>query len=366
MIEIAPVAVDAMGGDNAPGAIVQGAINAARKGLAVVLVGSEALVRAELKRHHAGSALPVSVHHASEVVEMADHPGQAMRRKKENSIRVCFELVKSGRASGMVSAGNSGAVMAGAIFVLGRLGAVERPAIVSVIPALRGTPILLDMGANVDCKPVHLVQFALLGEVYSRRVLGVNKPRVAILSNGEEESKGTELTRAAAAALRGCAGLNFAGYCEGRDLLSGDFDVIVSDGFTGNVALKTMEGTAKALGELVGRALRSGLRSKIGGLLAKQALSEMKRRVDWREIGGAPLVGVNGVGVIGHGASDALAIENAIRRAFSAARARCTEEMGKAAGRAEELLARAEREVAPAEPDRTLHQGRREPAPRDV
>ncbi len=366
MFEIAPVAVDAMGGDNAPGAIVQGAINAARKGLAVVLVGSEELVRAELKRHQAGCALPISVHHASEVVEMADHPGQAMRRKRENSIRVCFELVKSGEASGMVSAGNSGAIMAGAIFVLGRLGAVERPAIVSVIPALRGTPILLDMGANVDCKPIHLVQFALLGEVYSRRVLNVNRPRVAVLSNGEEESKGTDLTRAAAAALRGCAGLNFTGYCEGRDLLSGDFDVIVTDGFTGNVALKTMEGTAKAMGELVRRALRSGLRSQIGGLLAKQALTEMKRRVDWREIGGAPLVGVNGVGVIGHGASDALAIENAIRRAYSAARARCTEEMAEAAGRAEELLARAERAMASAEPERTLHKGRREPAPRDV
>ncbi len=366
MTQIAPVAVDAMGGDNAPGAVVQGAIDAARKGLAVVLVGPEASVRAELKRHHASSALPISVQQASQVVAMADHPGQAMRRKKENSIRVCFELVKSGGASGMVSAGNSGAVMAGAVLVLGRLGSVERPAIVSVIPALRGTPILLDMGANVDCKPIHLVQFALLGEVYSRRVLGVSKPRVAVLSNGEEESKGTDLTRAAAAALRGCAGLDFVGYCEGRDLLGGDFDVIVTDGFTGNVALKTMEGTAKALGELIRRALRSGLRSQIGGLLAKQALTEMKRRIDWREIGGAPLVGVNGVCVVGHGASDALAIENAIRRAHSAARANCTEEMAQVAAQAEELLARSEGPAATSQGERNLRHGRREPAPRDV
>src|SRR5512138_2220421 len=201
MVDVAPVAVDAMGGDHAPGAIVQGAINAARKGRKVVLVGPEERVRDELRRHRAGS-LPIEVHHASEVVEMHDHPGQAMRRKKDNSIRVCFELVKSGRASAMVSAGNSGAVMAGAIFVLGRPEGVERPAIISVLPALKGAPLLLDMGAVVDCRPSHLVQFALMGEVYARRVIGIHRPRVAVLSNGEEDSKGTDLTRTAAAALR--------------------------------------------------------------------------------------------------------------------------------------------------------------------
>jgi glycerol-3-phosphate acyltransferase PlsX len=333
---IAPVAVDAMGGDHAPGAVVQGAVNAARNGLEVILVGPEARVREEL-RHRGGASLPIQVHHASEVVEMDDHPGQAMRRKRDNSIRVCFDLVRKGEASGMVSAGNSGAVMAGAIFVLGRLGDVDRPAIASVLPAIRGTPILLDMGANVECKPIHLVQFALMGEVYARRVVGVRHPRVAILANGEEESKGTELTRAAAAALRR-APIRFAGYCEGRDLLTGEFDVIVTDGFTGNVALKTMEGTARMLGDLVKQALRSTVSSKIGGLLAKKALGEMKRRVDWREVGGAPLVGVDGVGVISHGSSDALAIENAIRRARDAARAHVTEEMAEAAGRAVALL----------------------------
>src|SRR5512142_1055343 len=179
--KIAPVAVDAMGGDHAPGAIVHGAVNAARKGLPVVLVGPEPRVRDELARHHAGKDLPISVHHAAEVIDMDDHPGQAMRRKKDNSIRVCFELVKRGEACGMVSAGNSGAVMAGAIFVLGRLPAVERPAIISVLPALNGHPLLLDMGANVECKPIHLVQFALMGEVYARRVLGVSRPKVAVL-----------------------------------------------------------------------------------------------------------------------------------------------------------------------------------------
>jgi len=335
---LAPVAVDAMGGDHAPGAIVQGAINAARKGLAVTLVGPEAVVREELSRHHAAKALPISVHHASEVIDFHDHPGQAMRRKKDNSIRVCFDLVKAGAACGMVSAGNSGAVMAGAIFVLGRPDGVERPAIVSVLPALKGTPLLLDMGANVDCKPVHLVQFALMADVYARRVLGVHRPRVAILSNGEEETKGTDLTRAAAAALRRSP-LHYTGYCEGRDLLTGELDVIVTDGFTGNVALKTMEGTAKVVGELLKRSIMSSTVSKIGGLLAKKALDGMKKRMDWREIGGAPLLGVAGVGFISHGRSDALAMENAIHRVAAAARTHFTDELAAAVAPAESLLA---------------------------
>src|SRR6266536_4912521 len=333
-----PVAVDAMGGDNAPAAIIQGAIDSARQGLPVVLVGPEAVVREELARHRGVETLPITVKHASEVVAMDDHPGQAMRRKKDNSIRICFELVKHGEACGMVSAGNSGAVMAGAIFVLGRLPAVERPAIISVLPALKGSPLLLDMGAVVDCKPSHLVQFALMGEVYARRVIGVARPRVAVLSNGEEDSKGTDLTRAAAAALRKSS-IHFVGYCEGRDLLTGEFDVIATDGFTGNVALKTMEGTAKVVGEYLKRAFRSSLRAKIGGLLSRPALEGMKKRMDWREVGGAPLVGVNGVGVISHGRSDALAIENAIRRAGDAARTHFTDEIAQAVAPSEALLA---------------------------
>jgi phosphate acyltransferase len=352
-----PVAVDAMGGDHAPSAIVEGAIRAARRGLPVVLVGPEAAVREELARQRVGAALPVTVKHASEVVAMDDHPGQAMRRKKDNSIRVCFELVKGGEACGMVSAGNSGAVMAGAIFVLGRLPAVERPGIISVLPALKGHPLLVDMGANVDCKPVHLVQFALMGEVYARRVLGVARPTVAVLSNGEEDSKGTDLTRAAAAALRR-APIDFRGYCEGRDLLTGDFDVIVTDGFTGNVALKTMEGTAKVVGELIKQALMSSALSKLGGLLAKGALGEMKRKIDWREIGGAPLVGVAGVGFITHGRSDALAIENAVRRVRAAADAHATDEIGTAAGLADGLLG------GEAAADAGQQQARANPAPR--
>jgi glycerol-3-phosphate acyltransferase PlsX len=338
---LAPVAVDAMGGDHAPGAIVQGAIDAARKGLPVVLVGPEGVVRDELARRHAATSLPIEVKHATEVIDFNDHPGQAMRRKKDNSIRVCFDLVEAGTACGMVSAGNSGAVMAGAIFVLGRPRGVERPAIVSVLPGLKGSPLLLDMGANVDCKPIHLVQFGLMGELYARRVLGVTAPSVAVLSNGEEEGKGTELTRAAAGALKG-SGIDFRGYCEGRDLLTGEFDVIVTDGFTGNVALKTMEGTAKVVGEHLKRAIRSTLVSSVGGLLARKALEAMKKKMDWREVGGAPLLGVNGVGFISHGRSDALAIENAVRRAHAAARTHYVDEVAAAVAPAEALLARAQ------------------------
>jgi glycerol-3-phosphate acyltransferase PlsX len=343
--KLAPVAVDAMGGDHAPGAIVQGAINAARKGLSVILVGPEERVREELRKHRAAQSLPIGVRHAPEVVEMDDHPGQAMRRKKQNSIRVAFELVKAGEACGMVSAGNSGAVMAGAMFVLGRVDGVERPAIVSVVPGLKGQPLLLDMGAVVDCKPSFLVQFALMGELYSRRVAGVQRPRVAILANGEEETKGTDLTRTAAAALRHSS-IDFVGYCEGRDILTGEFDVIVTDGFTGNVALKTMEGTAKVMGELLKRSLKSTAISAIGGLLAKTALEGMKKRMDWREIGGAPLVGVNGVGFISHGRSDALAMESAIRRVRDAARSHFVDEIATAVASTDALVeaARAEAE----------------------
>jgi glycerol-3-phosphate acyltransferase PlsX len=220
---------------------------------------------------------------------------------------------------------------------------------------------MLDMGAVVDAKPIHLVQFALMGETYARRVYGIARPRVAILSNGEEESKGTELTRAAAAALRR-SGIEFVGYCEGRDLLTGEFDVIVTDGFTGNVALKTMEGTAKVVGEYLKRALRSSTSAKIGGLLSKAALEGMKKRIDWREVGGAPLVGVNGVGFITHGRADALAIEIAVRRAGEAARSHFTDEIARAVAPSEALLAAV---AAGASGDENPHPARR-PAPTDA
>jgi len=350
---IAPVALDAMGGDHAPVATVQGAIDAARKGQAIILVGPEERVRAELDRQRASWNLPVQVRHAPEIVGMDDHPGQAMRRKKQNSIRVALEMVRDGEASAAVSAGNSGAVMAGAMMVLGCAGDVMRPAILSVLPAAKGRSVMLDAGANVDCKPIHLVQFALMGEVYSRRVLGVSRPRVALLANGEEASKGTALTRAAAAALAR-SGLRFQGYCEGRDLLGGDVDVVVTDGFTGNVALKTMEGTAQALALMMKEALHRTLPARLGGALVKNAIDEIRRRVDWREIGGAPLLGVDGVAVIAHGASDRRAVANAVARAADGARASCTGEIGEAAAQASVLL-----DMERDEEESTVGKGRR-------
>jgi glycerol-3-phosphate acyltransferase PlsX len=227
--------------------------------------------------------------------------------------------------------------MAGAMMVLGCSGEVSRPAILSVLPAVKGRPVMLDAGANVDCKPLHLVQFALMGEVYARRVLGVAKPRVALLSNGEEPTKGTAVTRAAAAALARSS-LRFQGYCEGRDLLAGEIDVVVTDGFTGNVALKTMEGTAQALARMMRDALRQTLPARVGGALVRAAIEDVRRRVDWREIGGAPLLGVGGVVVIAHGASDRRAVANAVARAADGARASCTGEIGAAAGLAAALL----------------------------
>ncbi len=334
---IAPVALDAMGGDDAPVAVVQGAIDAARKGQAIILVGPEERVRAELDRQKASWNLPVQVRDAPEIVGMDEHPGQAMRRKRQNSIRVAMELVRDGEASAAVSAGNSGAMMAGAMMVLGCAGGVLRPAILSVLPAAKGHPVMLDAGANVECKPVHLVQFALMGEIYARRVLGVSRPRVAILANGEEATKGTAVTRAAAEALTRST-LRFQGYCEGRDLLAGEVDVVVTDGFTGNVALKTMEGTAQALAVMMREALHRTLPVRLGGALVKTAIDEIRRRVDWREIGGAPLLGVEGVVVIGHGASDRRAVANAVVRAADGARASCTGEIGEAAALAAGLL----------------------------
>jgi glycerol-3-phosphate acyltransferase PlsX len=348
---IAPIAVDAMGGDNAPGAVVQGAIDAARKGQAIILVGPEERVRAELDRHRAGRDLPVQVRHAPETVGMDEHPGQAMRRKKANSIRIALELVRDGEAAAVVSAGNSGAVMAGAMMVLGRAGDVQRPAILSLLPAVKGRPVMLDSGANVDCRPAHLVQFALMGEVYSRRVLGVARPRIALLSNGEEASKGTEVTRAAAAAL-GRSGLRFEGYCEGRDLLRGEIDVVVTDGFTGNVALKTMEGAAQALAVMMREALRRTIRARLGAVLVMSAIDEVRHRVDWREIGGAPLLGVEGVVVTAHGASDRLAVASAVALAAEVARASCTREIGEVAALAAGLL-EGEQEAADGNPGAT-------------
>ena len=330
-----------MGGDLAPAATAEGALRAHReRGLEVLLVGDEPRVRAELRRLGAGDH-ELRVHHASEVVEMGEHPGQALRKKKDSSIRVCFDLCKAGQVAGMVSAGNSGAVLAGGLFVLGRLEHVDRPCIGGFLPTLKGVgrAVLVDMGANVVCTPEQVVQFALMGEVYARRILGVGKPRVGVVANGEEEGKGTDLTRAAAAALgKPESGVEFRGYVEGKDVFSGDFDVIATDGFTGNVLLKTAEGAVWAFGQLLKRQVQASRVATAGALLMKSSLEWVKRRVDYEEIGGAPLLGVRGVAMIAHGRSSALAILNALSAAEAFAQQHLEEDLTDAARRAAALF----------------------------
>jgi glycerol-3-phosphate acyltransferase PlsX len=323
------LALDAMGGDNAPGAVVDGAALFAHEHPQheVVLVGPERRLREALLDHPGLTNLVVQ--HASEVVEMGEHAVASIRKKKDSSLRVCFELIRAHRASAMVSAGNSGAVMAGALLVLGRIRGVERPAFAALFPALKGGGrcLLLDAGANVDCKPVHLAQFAVMGEAYVRKLLGVARPRVGVLSNGEEQTKGTALTRHALEMLRQ-SDLAFVGYVEGKDIFSGEVEVVVTDGFTGNVVLKTSEGTAMAVASLIRSAIeRAGVSEKIGALLLRPTLAGLKRVVDYAEYGGAPLLGVDGVGIVAHGRSNPKAIKNALKAALQTAEVQLRDEL---------------------------------------
>jgi glycerol-3-phosphate acyltransferase PlsX len=315
-----PVALDAMGTDQAPAAELEGAITAVReRGARVILVGDEARLRAALSAAGAG-ALGIEVRHASQVITMHDAPAIVVRKKTDSSMRVCFDLVKRGEASAVVSAGNSGAMLACGLFVLKRLPKVERPAIVTTFPTPVGPCALLDMGANVDCKPRALAQFAVLGAVYSRILHGKPRPRVGLLANGSEDHKGTELTREShallsrAASLAGGADFDYVGYVEGRDIFAG-VDVVVTDGFTGNVVLKTVEGTAMAIFDLLRREVGQSRLAQAGALLMRPAFRNLKAMMDYAEYGGAPLFGVDGVAVVCHGSSNAKAIKNAIHAA---------------------------------------------------
>jgi len=308
------LALDAMGGDTGPAAVVAGALHfaAAHPDVRLVLVGEESRVREALP-----ARLPpnVRVHHASEVVGMEEHALAAVRAKRDASVRVCFELVKRREADAAVTAGHSGAAMAAALAVLGRLPGVERPALAALFPGLgvTGRCLLLDVGANAECRPSHLAQFAVLGAAYVRACHGVASPRVAVLSNGEEESKGTPLTRGALALLKH-SDLDFRGYAEGKDLFSGAFDVLVTDGFTGNAVLKASEGVAAGLTGLLQQAVHQAhLPSRLGGLLLRPTLAGLGRLVDASEVGGVPLLGIAGVGVIAHGRSSPRAIASALR-----------------------------------------------------
>jgi phosphate acyltransferase len=303
------IAVDAMGSDHAPAVEVDGAVQAAAQ---LVLVGQEDLLRPLLAKHDA-AGLPIEIVHASEVVTMADSPSTAVRRKKDSSIRIAETLMRDGKVGGVISAGNTGAVMATAKFVVGTLAVVDRPALSTVLPTQKGKPaILLDVGANVDCKPMHLEQFAIMGDIYSRAIFGIRRPRVGLLSIGEEDSKGNELTKESFKGLRH-APINFIGNVEGRDIFKGDVDVIVCDGFTGNVALKLSEGLFETFIEMLGQELHRTLSAKVGAILAKDAFRAFKRRLDYSEFGGAPLLGIKGITIVCHGRSNANAIKNAIR-----------------------------------------------------
>ncbi len=310
------IALDAMGGDYAPRATVEGAVAAARElGIGVVLVGDRAKLEKELAEHkHSG--LDLTIEHAPEVVTMEDSPLESILVKPESSLHVSFELLKRGEAEAVVSAGNSGAMMTAAMVILGNLPGVDRPAIASLVPSSEGLTLLIDAGANTEVKAFNLVQFAVMGHLYAHHVLKLERPRVGILSNGEEDSKGTDQTRAAAATLRSMSGdINYIGYVEGRDINTGKADVVITDGFTGNVALKTMEGFAQFAFGCMRELFSPGLRGSLAYLLIRKRMAALRQRFDKSEYGGAPLLGVNGVAIVAHGSSNARAIRNALRAA---------------------------------------------------
>ncbi len=308
------IALDAMGGDHAPTATVDGALAAAEDGFHILLVGDEAVLHDELKRR-GGPPPNVHVHHASEVVEMEDTPRSAARGKKDSSLRVAFELVRSAQADAVVTMGNSGAAMAAGIFVCRRLPGVLRPAIATLIPSPAGRAVLLDVGANVDCKPEHLVQFAAMGAALASAATGVTQPSVKVLSNGSEEGKGTDLTRAAATRLADLPGIEFQGYIEPAQVLRSDANVIVTDGWTGNILLKTAEGVASHLASAVRDAAHSTWMARSGALLLGPALRRALKPLDHREAGGGLLLGIDACAVIGHGSADGQAVASALRLA---------------------------------------------------
>jgi glycerol-3-phosphate acyltransferase PlsX len=306
------IAVDGMGSDNSPLSEVEGAVEAARAyRVHVLLVGKESQL-VPLLRRAGGDGLPIEIRNASQVVEMDEQPSLALRKKRDSSIRVAADMVRAGVAGGLVSAGNTGAVMAISKTVFGVVPGVDRPALAAILPTLAGHAVLLDVGANVACKPHQLVQFAIMGHVFCKIIIGVHSPRVGLMSVGEEESKGNSLTKEVHKSLKE-TNLNFIGNVEGRDVYNGRADVIVCDGFTGNVALKTSEGLIEAVLKLLRDELSSNLQAKLGALLSQQSFKRLKKRLDYSEYGGAPLLGLRGASIICHGRSSSNAIKNAIR-----------------------------------------------------
>ncbi|MBI4378107.1 MAG: phosphate acyltransferase PlsX [Nitrospinae bacterium] len=308
------IAVDAMGGDNAPFVVVEGAVCASREfGADIILVGNKNIISLELEKYNI-EKLSLSIKHTSEVIEMDESPSVALRKKKDSSIRVGVGLIKNGEADAFVSAGNTGAVMAAATLILRTLKGVDRPAIAVQLPTINGPVILIDAGANVDCKPYQLFQFGIMGHVFARYILDRDEPRVGVINNGEEEDKGNEATKEVYKMFKKSS-LNFIGNVEGKELYQGTADVIVSDGFVGNIALKVSESLADMIGRSLKDLFSKNWRSRLGYLMVKPYLEAFKKSVDYSEYGGAPLLGVNGVCIIAHGSSSPKAIKNAIRQA---------------------------------------------------
>ncbi len=309
------IAVDAMGGDHAPRSIVEGAVLAAREyGTEIILTGPREKIQAELEKFSDHSSLPIRVEHAEQVVEMDEAPAKVLRNKKKSSMKIGIDLVKSGEAAAFVSAGNTGAVLAYCTIILRPLKGVDRPAIAIQLPTLTGTSILLDAGANVDCKTSQLFQFGIMGHVFAKYILEKENPSVGLLSIGEEDSKGNEITKEVFQMLKS-SHINFIGNVEGKEVYRGNADVIVCDGFTGNVALKISESLAEMIGTNLKNIFMTNWASKLGYFFLKPHLAEFKKKVDHSETGGAPLLGVNGVCIIAHGSSSPKAIKNAIKRA---------------------------------------------------
>jgi glycerol-3-phosphate acyltransferase PlsX len=310
------IAVDAMGGDHAPAHIVDGAVAAARHlDIQIALVGQAAAVQSALDSHPDWRSLHIAVVDAPDVIGMGDAPMASLRRKPRASIRVAADLVASGKAAALFSAGSTGATVIAAYSAFGMIPGVDRPALATTIPTRLTPTVLLDAGANVECRPQHLLHFAVMGGVYARLALRVDRPRVGLLSIGEEESKGNDLTREAHRLLK-AAPINFVGNVEARDVYSGVADVIVCDGFTGNVVLKISEGLVETVEALLGDELQGTFSSQVGYLLSRRAFRRFRRRVDYSEFGGAPLVGVAGLAIVGHGRSSVKAVRNAIAMAY--------------------------------------------------
>lgn len=308
------IAVDAMGGDFSPHEVIAGTVQAVEAyDCRIVLTGDSRLIEPELKKYSSSAKEKITVVHTDEAILMDDSPSVVVRGKKNSSVHVALRMLKNGEVSGFFSAGNTGAIMAVSKLLLRTVEGVDRPAIGAVLPTIKGHTLLLDVGANVDCKPIHFLHFAIMGAAYAKLILGISDPSVRLLSIGEEDVKGNELTKSVFNILSECSAINFKGNAEGKELFKGVCDVIVCDGFAGNIALKSSESAASYISQILKEELRRTFISKIGAILSKGAFERVKKRADYTEYGGAPLLGVNGVVIIGHGSSNANAVKNGIR-----------------------------------------------------